>query len=116
MDLKRSLRQAGYRNDVLTIEGNNFPPPPWKESIATMISYTWMGGLGLQFFGDALFDSLGMIERPGRYARLVYLDNDDNDTNTNFRNLPYLDHYSLLLLLLRSFLLVLERKSHRSTW
>lgn len=69
MQLKEFLQQNGYRK-ALTFQGGNYPAPEWKQGFASIASYLWLGGLGLTFFGDALFDNLGMKERPGFYVYL----------------------------------------------
>ena len=70
MQVKEFLQQQGYRGNVLQIEGSNFQAAEWKQSVAQMATYLWLGGLGLQFFGDALFANLGVTEKPAFYVYL----------------------------------------------
>lgn len=68
--MKQFLHEQGYRSDVLTIQGGNYPSPEWKESLASMASYMWLGSLALNFFGEPIFNTLGITEKPGFYLYL----------------------------------------------
>ncbi len=56
--------------DKLIVSGRNFPAPAWKSAIAQMASYTWLGGLALNFFGDGIFNVLGVTNKPAFYNYL----------------------------------------------
>jgi len=70
MQVKEFLQQQGYRGDVMRIEGSNFQASEWKQGVAQMAGYMWMGGLGMQFFGEALFNNLGITNKPAFYVYL----------------------------------------------
>jgi len=70
MQMKEFLRQQGYSEGDVVIQGGNFPVTPWKQSVATLASYAWLGGLALNFAGEQIFNAVGMKDRPAFYVYL----------------------------------------------
>ncbi len=70
MQIKEFLQVHGYTDSVVVINGANHPTAPWKQSVASVASVAWMGGLALNFFGETVFSTLGIKEKPAFYNYL----------------------------------------------
>lgn len=48
----------------LHFEGGNYPTAPWRQAVASVLSWSTMGGLAYLFVGPQLLASAGMEEPP----------------------------------------------------
>jgi len=77
MQMKDFIRQQGYKEGDVVIQGGNFPVTPWKQTAASLAGYAWLGGLALNFAGEQIFNAVGIKDRPAFY---VYLRNNPMGT------------------------------------
>ncbi len=66
------MRQAEVLRRVfpgLDVQGGNYPPPFWKQSVGTLLTYTQYALMAWLFLGSTLFGMLG-IQEPAVLTRL----------------------------------------------